>query len=187
MSRVIARGNIALLIQPTTMINMINKLSLIIGCALFSFPSIASDKFTLYLVRHAEKQSNEKNPQLTPCGKLRANQLATLLSTANIKSIYSTSYQRTMSTAAPLSNKQKIAIKNYSSRELEEFALHLKQRKENALIVGHSNTTPLLATFLSEQETTPLSEQDYQVIYQIQYIDDKQLLTQFKQPLTYTK
>jgi broad specificity phosphatase PhoE len=162
---------------------MINKFSFIIACILFSLPSLANDDFTLYLVRHAEKQNTDKNPQLTQCGKLRAKQLATLLSTANIKSIYSTSYQRTMSTAAPLSNKQNIAIKNYSPRQLEQFALHLKQNKENALVVGHSNTTPQLTRLLSDQEVEPLSEKDYQMLYQVQYIAGKQQLTLLKQPL----
>ncbi len=146
-------------------------------------PCLASDNFTLYLVRHAEKQADSKNPPLTQCGKARAKQLSTLLSTANVKSIYSTSYQRTMSTAAPLSNKQKIAIKNYNPKQLEQFSLHLKQRKENSLIVGHSNTTPQLTHLLSGQQVESLSEDDYQTLYQIQFIDKQTVLTQFMQPL----
>jgi len=145
---------------------------------------MASDNFTLYLVRHAEKLADTKNPALSQCGKERAKQLATLLSTANIKSIYSTSYQRTMSTATPMSNKQKIAIRNYDPRQLEQFALHLKQRKENSLIVGHSNTTPQLTQLLSKQEVAAMSEKEYQNLYQVQYIDGKSQLTQLKQPLS---
>jgi phosphohistidine phosphatase SixA len=162
--------------------NMINKLYLSVICVLLLAPCMASDNFTLYLVRHAEKQADTKNPPLTECGKERAKQLATLLSTANIKSIYSTSYQRTMSTAAPLSNKQKIAIKNYNPRQLEQFALHLKQRKENALIVGHSNTTPQLTQIISEQQVSPMSEKEYQNLYQVQYIDGSLTLTRLTQP-----
>lgn len=147
-------------------------------------PSLASDNFTLYLVRHAEKLAESKNPPLTQCGKERARQLATLLSTAKIKSIYSTSYQRTMSTAAPLSNKQSIAIKNYDPKQLEQFALHLKQRKENALIVGHSNTTPQLTQLLSQRKIVNMSEKEYQRLYQVQFIEGNSLLTQLKQPLS---
>ncbi|MCP4984956.1 MAG: histidine phosphatase family protein [Colwellia sp.] len=163
---------------------MINKLCLFtIGMFLLS-PCVASDNFTLYLVRHAEKQADGKNPLLTPCGKERAKQLATLLSTAKIKSIYSTSYQRTMSTATPLSSMKKIAIKNYNPRQVEQFALHLKQRKENALVVGHSNTTPQLANLLSDQKVEMMSEKDYQVLYQVNFQAGITNLTQFKQPLS---
>lgn len=161
---------------------MIKKLSLLITSALLLQPCLANDNFTLYLVRHAEKQAEVKNPALTQCGKERAKQLATLLSTAKIKSIYSTSYQRTMSTAAPLSSKLKIAIKNYDPRQLEQFALHLKQHKENTLIVGHSNTTPQLANILSGQKALSIDENYYQALYQVQFIGESVTFTQLTQP-----
>ena len=89
------------------------KFSLIITSLLLIQPCFASDNFTLYLVRHAEKQADSKNPPLTQCGEERAKQLASLLSKAQIKSVYSTNYQRTMSTATPLSKKAK-----YSDRKI---------------------------------------------------------------------
>lgn len=173
-------SNTLLLEEKHTM----KKFSLMLTSILLLQPCLASDNFTLYLVRHAEKQADSKDPHLTQCGEERAKQLATLLSTANIKSVYSTNYQRTMSTAAPLSNKQEIAIKNYNPRQLEQFALHLKQQKENTLIVGHSNTTPQLTQLLSEQEVDNLTEKEYQMLYQVQFIEGKSQLTLFKQPLS---
>jgi len=145
--------------------------------------SLAKNNFTLYLVRHAEKQKDLPNPVLTQCGALRAQQLATLLSQVNIKDVYSTHYQRTMLTATPLAKQQNVSIKNYSPRGLAQLALQLKQRKENALIVGHSNTTPQLAQIITGKKITPLTEQDYQQLYQIQFINEQVLLTVFKQPL----
>jgi phosphohistidine phosphatase SixA len=160
------------------------KFSLIIAGILLTQPCLASDNFTLYLVRHAEKQADSKNPPLTQCGEERAKQLATLLSKANIKSVYSTNYQRTMSTAAPLSSREKITIENYNPRELEQFSTHLKDRKETALIVGHSNTTPQLTQLLSNQKVDDLTEKEYQMIYQVQFIEGKSQLTLFNQPLS---
>jgi phosphohistidine phosphatase SixA len=160
------------------------KFSLMIAGILVAQPCLASDNFTLYLVRHAEKQADVKNPPLTQCGEERAKQLTTLLSKANIKSVYSTNYQRTMSTAAPLSNREKITIENYNPRELEQFSLHLHNRKENALIVGHSNTTPQLTQLLSNQKVDELTEKEYQMLYQVQFIEGKSQLTLFNQPLT---
>jgi len=158
------------------------KFCLLVSLALIFQPCLAGDEFTLYLVRHAEKQIDIKNPPLTQCGKERARQLATLLSEAKIKSIYSTSYQRTMSTAAPLANQQQLAIKNYNPKQLKQVSLQLKQNKQNALIVGHSNTTPQLAHLLSDKKTEPLTEQDYQELYQVQFNGEQISLTKLMQP-----
>ena len=163
---------------------MIKKISILLFLTLLLPPCLASDNFTLYLVRHAEKQPEGKNPKLTQCGQLRAKQLATLLSKADIQSVYSTSYQRTMSTAAPLSKARNVAIKHYDPRQLEQFSLHLKQRKENALIVGHSNTTPELTTLLSAQEVDSMNEKQYQNLYQIIFVDNNIELITLTQPLT---
>lgn len=163
---------------------MINKFCLFVVTTLLLPSCLASDNFTIYLVRHAEKQAETKNPPLTLCGKERAKQLATILSTANIKTIYSTRYQRTMSTASPLSTKQSIAIKNYDPRKLEQFALHIKLHKENALIVGHSNTTPQLTNLLGDIKVKDMDEKDYQVLYQVHFQAGLPHVTQLKQPLS---
>ena len=162
---------------------MITKVTLVICAVLFLQPCLANENFSLYLVRHAEKEANSKNPPLTQCGKARARQLAELLSTTQIKSIYSTRYQRTLSTAAPLSNKLNIAIKNYNPKQLAQFALQLKQTRKNTLIVGHSNTTPELVQLLSDQQVEPINEENYQNLYQLQFIAGSSQLTILKQPL----
>lgn len=165
-------------------VNGQNKLSILLVFLFFtSFASIA-DNYSIYLVRHAEKVSDSKNPTLTVCGKKRAKQLAALLSQTSITHIYSTHYQRTMQTAKPLANQQQIAIKNYNPRYLEQLSLELQQQKANTLIVGHSNTTPELVTLLTKEIVAPLSEQDYQQLYQVQYIDEQVVLTIFQQPLS---
>ena len=161
---------------------MMKIFSVVILSILSLPPCLSSDDFTLYLVRHTEKKAEDKNPSLTHCGKERAKQLSTLLSTANIKSIYSTSYQRTMSTAGPLSNKQRIPIQHYSPKQLEQFSLHLVQRKENALIIGHSNTTPQLTQLLIDKKVDPLAEEDYQMLYQVHFVDSQPFLTKLIQP-----
>lgn len=89
-----------------------------------------------------------------------------------------------MQTARPLANQQKIAIKNYSPKYLEQLSLRLQQHKANTLVVGHSNTTAQLVTLLTKQTITPLSEQEYQQLYQVQYIGAEVILTIFQQPLS---
>jgi len=161
----------------------VNLPILFVVLLLSSFSTIANN-YSVYLVRHAEKGSDSKNPQLTECGKARAEQLATLLSQTNIEHIYSTHYQRTMQTAKPLADQQQLAIKNYNPRYLEQLSLKLQQQKANTLVVGHSNTTPELVTLLTKETIAPLSEKDYQQLYQVQYIDNQAILTLFQQPLS---
>jgi len=159
----------------------------IIVSLLIVMPTWAQDSFSIYLVRHAEKQSELKNPSLTACGLVRANQLAHTLSKAKITSVYSTSYQRTRQTAQALADLTGLAVKNYNPSNLEQLAVQLQQNKENTLIVGHSNTTPALAELLSGQKVDPLTEDDYQFLYQIQFVGKKTILTLFKQPLVCKK
>lgn len=161
-----------------------NNFLLMASLMAFSWSSFSADSHSIYLVRHAEKLADSKNPSLTVCGKKRAEQLASLLSKANVSAIYSTSYQRTLQTARPLAQQKEIPVKNYSPRHLEQLALLLKQKQENALVVGHSNTTPILVELLAKQKVQPLSEQDYQYLYQVQLINDQAILTVFQQPLT---
>ncbi|WP_114326916.1 SixA phosphatase family protein [Candidatus Colwellia aromaticivorans] len=158
-------------------------LSILFFYLLLSSFSTFANNYSIYLVRHAEKLNDLKNPALTVCGKARARQLASLLSQTNITHIYSTHTQRTMQTATPLANQQKIAIKNYNPKYLEQLSLKIQQQKANTLVVGHSKTTPRLVALLTKKTIAPLSEQDYQQLYQIQYIDQQVVLTIFEQPL----
>lgn len=145
--------------------------------------ALATESYTIYLVRHAEKAKTKDDPSLTACGKERAKQLATMLSKAGIKKIYSSSYQRTRQTATPLAKAKNIAVQYYNPRHLPELAIQLQQRKENSLIVGHSNTTPQLVELLSKQTLNPLTENDYQHLYQVQFISGSSVVTLLKQPL----
>ena len=69
----------------------------------FQSCQIAKNKgvFTIYLVRHSEKEPAANNPQLTPCGEQRSESLSRFLSDVPIDVIYSTDYNRTKKTALP--------------------------------------------------------------------------------------
>ncbi|MEW6991785.1 histidine phosphatase family protein [Colwelliaceae bacterium 6441] len=144
-------------------------------------------QFTLYLVRHAEKLSDQKNPSLTACGIKRAEQLAVMLEQANIKQIYSTNYLRTQQTAAPLARQLHLPVSDYSPRDLKLFAEKIIKTKQNALIVGHSNTTPQLAALITGKNVKSITEKEYQMLYQIHFSHENVQLTRLKQPLVCQK
>jgi phosphohistidine phosphatase SixA len=160
---------------------MTNKTFFMASFLLLSCFSVAADNYSIYLVRHAEKLDNSTDPNLSECGNQRAQQLSKMLSKTNISAIYSTKYQRTMQTAEPMSTLKHLKIENYDPNDLEGFYLQLKQKKRSALIVGHSNTTPVLTSFLTQQKIAPLTEEDYQYLYQVQFINDQPFLTILQQ------
>lgn len=126
--------------------------------------------FTIYLVRHAEKEispNNKKNPQLSPCGIQRAERLNNFLEDVPLEAIYSTNYIRTKSTAQPISLKKKIAINLYNPSKMNDFAKLLMERKEDALVVGHSNTTAALAGLLIDEKLETIDENTYNRVYQV--------------------
>jgi broad specificity phosphatase PhoE len=104
--------------------------------------------YTLYLVRHAEKMKGEGDVELTIAGHTRAAQLSGWLEDRGIEGIWSSNTRRTMQTAAPLQATLGLGIYRYDPALLEELAERLRVAGRNALVVGHSNTTPLLASIV---------------------------------------
>jgi 2,3-bisphosphoglycerate-dependent phosphoglycerate mutase len=105
------------------------KYPLLVALYFFVLPTLATDNFSIYLVRHAEKQAVQDDPKLTPCGQLRAEQIATILEHTQIKHVYNTAYRRTMETATPIAKQQQLAIQQYLPKELNQFENLLKQKK----------------------------------------------------------
>ncbi|TAF68679.1 MAG: histidine phosphatase family protein, partial [Flavobacterium sp.] len=62
---------------------------------------------TIYLIRHAEKVDNSKNPDLSKAGLERAEHWKTVLTQVPLKAVYSTDYLRTVQTATPTATKRK--------------------------------------------------------------------------------
>lgn len=54
---------------------MMQKIIIICFGLAFAVNVFASDNYSIYLVRHAEKLTDSKNPSLTACGEKRAIQI----------------------------------------------------------------------------------------------------------------
>lgn len=151
------------------------KIFLSIAVLMLSMPYMLNaqeaDKiFTIYLVRHAEKEvsaDHPKDPPLTPCGEQRAESLATFFGAIDLDVIYSTDYLRTKNTAQPVAQNKVKDIKYYDPKKLDDFAKLLLKNEQDALVVGHSNTTPVLAGLLVGEELASFDESIYNRIYQV--------------------
>ena len=144
-------------------------LILILG---FQSCQIAKNKgvFTIYLVRHSEKDvssNNPADPPLTPCGEQRSESLSHFLSDVPLDVIYSTDYNRTKKTALPTAMSKGLEIKEYNEEGLVDFCKLLVKRKQDVLVVGHSHTTGVLAGLLVGEEIGEFDLDIYDRIYQV--------------------
>lgn len=127
----------------------------------------SAEGFTLYLVRHAEKQAGD-DPDLNAEGRARAEALADELEDAGLDTIWSTDYRRTRATAAPLAQRLRVEVRIYDPSDLEAFAKELEAAGETALVIGHSNTTPDLAALLGGEAGEPIDEtSEYDRLYRL--------------------
>ncbi len=133
------------------------------------FIAFPTDSLTsvFFLVRHAEKAAGE-NPGLTDEGRLRAHRLASVLAEAGIEVIFTTPYNRTMSTAQPLNIRYGVPVAGYEPDKQEALldTLFAQNPGVRALIVGHSNTIPAMLNLLvGEARYRDLPEQVYDRIF----------------------
>jgi broad specificity phosphatase PhoE len=135
----------------------------------------AAAKATYILVRHAEKADDgTKDPPLNDTGRARADRLARLLHSANVGAIYSTDYQRTRQTAMPLATKMKLDITSYEPMSLEALEkIRQETGGKTVLIVGHSNTIPVIANqLLGTERFEQLAENEYDKLFIITRIGE---------------
>ena len=151
---------------------------LIFGC--FADSDINAQKsneiFTLYLVRHSEKDISKKNyfdPPLTECGQKRSEHLSNFLRDIELDAVYSTNYLRTKNTALPTALSKGLKITQYSPNELINFSKLLFESRQNALIVGHSDTTAVLAGLMVDETLGAFDLDIYNRVYIVNFEKDK--------------
>jgi phosphohistidine phosphatase SixA len=119
----------------------------------------------VYLVRHAEKLDDSKDPPLNDAGTARAALLARTLADAGITHIWSTDLKRTRLTAKPLAEKLGVTVSTYDPAKLSELAVRLQTTPGRHLVVGHSNTTPELVQALGGDPGGAIQDTEYDRFY----------------------
>lgn len=120
------------------------------------------------VVRHAEKQTDEGNPDpsLSEQGKRRAQALARALEDAGVSAIYTTQFKRAKEMAQPLVERLKIPVtpvevtaanfNGYSAALVKEILA--KNAGKTVLVVGHGNTVPQIVQSLGGKLPPPIDE-----------------------------
>lgn len=139
---------------------------LLIGTIVFS----ACSTTDIYLVRHAEKVDESRDPPLTTEGKQRAKDLKATLIDKGITDIYSSDYLRTRQTGQPLADALGRNMILYTTDTVLQLVPILQSlHGKHVLVVGHSNTTPALIKALSGVEIK-IDHADFDNLFLVQII-----------------
>lgn len=121
---------------------------------------------TVLITRHAEKQSLSADPSLSERGDRRAEALSLLPETQAVQTIITTQFQRTIETARPLADRRGIEIRVVNAAAhpgaLQSLAADILEHASAGpvLVVGHSNTVPLVIRQLGGPANIFLSDED---------------------------
>lgn len=135
---------------------------------------------TVFLVRHAERADEPRqDPPLTEKGVARSEALARLLSTANIKAIYTSQFARTKLTGEPLAKQVGVpvtaitlktspsnprAIAEESTQEIVDKIMN-QQTDGNILVIGHSNSIPDVIKMLGGNDVPTIDEKKFDDLF----------------------
>jgi len=117
---------------------------------------------TVFIVRHAEKVSAAPDALLSPAGVKRAECLAKTLKDAGITSIFATEFKRTQQTAEPLAAALGLKVTVVPANDWSTLTKDLLYGLHgNALVVGHSETVPVLVQRLQAGSIPPIGFNEF--------------------------
>ncbi len=126
-----------------------------------------ADPSAIYLVRHGEKEATGKDPELTAQGQARAQNIATILQKAGIKSVFSSPYMRTRQTAHAVAKSSGVEVQAYDPKVPAALVEKVKALNGAVLVVGHSNTLPDLVRLFGGVPGPDIADNEYDRLYQL--------------------
>lgn len=134
----------------------------LLTCGYFCF---ARPVTTVILVRHAEKkiEPDNPNPDLSPQGQARAQELVHMLGNTGITGIYATQYGRTQQTVQPLAEKLSLPVNRVDSGNTLELVRQIKSNYAGGVVfvAGHNNSVPAIIAALGGGNYPTIPEGEY--------------------------
>jgi 2,3-bisphosphoglycerate-dependent phosphoglycerate mutase len=124
----------------------------------------------LILVRHAEKKivpPENKDPDLSPAGLARAEELRKMFGDTGITAIYATQYKRTQQTVKPLSEKLGLPVTQIEAKKTPELVQQIRARGVGQVIfiAGHNNTVPEIIAAFGGPQLPIIPEEEFDNLY----------------------
>ena len=134
------------------------------------FATFSRPVTTVILVRHAEKKlddPNNQDPDLTPEGFARAQEIARIFANAGVNTIFATQYKRTQQTAEPLSKQIGVPITLVDAKQPDELVKRIQTdlRGQTIFISGHNDTVPAIASALSGETFSKIPDTEYDNLF----------------------
>lgn len=152
---------------------------LLLATALSLLTAASAMAQTVILVRHAEKADASADPVLSELGQRRAFDLAVTLSDADLTHVFTSPLQRTVLTGrlaaeAHAINPEVISFEGGTDAHIARIAERIRALPDDAvvLVVGHSNTVPLIARALGETGPSEMADCEYDRLTVISVEDD---------------
>jgi phosphohistidine phosphatase SixA len=124
---------------------------------------------TVVLVRHAEKniEPDNPNPNLSPAGHERAQELVRILGNAGITAIYASQFVRTQQTAQPLANQLSLTVTTIDAGNTDELVQHIFTNQSGGVVfvAGHNNTVPATIAALGGGDFPIIPENEYDNLF----------------------
>lgn len=124
---------------------------------------------TIILIRHAEKNVEPGNadPNLSPAGQVRAQELVRMFGDAGIGAIYASQYKRTQQTVKPLADKLGIPDTQVDAKNTAEVIKQIRARHNGEVIFvsGHNNTVPEIIAALGGPRLPIIPETEFDNLY----------------------
>ncbi len=125
---------------------------------------------TVILVRHAEKKivaPENKDPDLSPAGLARAQELARIFGNSGIAAIYATQYKRTQQTVRPLADKLRLSVTQVEAAKTSELVKQIRARNAGQVIfiAGHNNSVPEIIAALGGPQLPIIPEGEFDNLY----------------------
>jgi len=124
---------------------------------------------TVILVRHAEKKDepNNKDPDLSPAGLTRAQEIARMFGDAGITAIYATQYKRTQQTVKPLADKLGIVVTQVEAQRPADVISQIRAQHTGGLVfvAGHNNTVVQIIHGLGGPKLPIIPETEFDNLY----------------------
>ena len=160
--------------QPRTRLRTIIVFSMLFAVfgavVLFAyFATFSRPVTTVILVRHAEKNIEPENPDpdLSPAGFERAQEIAREFGESGINAIYATQFKRTQQTVKPLADRTGAPISLLNANQTEELVSRIQaaHRGQTVFVAGHNNTVPAIVSTLSGEGHPLIPESEYDNLY----------------------
>ena len=124
---------------------------------------------TVIFVRHAEKviDPNNSDPDLSPAGQARAQEIVRIFSDAGINAIYATQYRRTQQTVKPLADKLGLPVNQVNSKSTADLLAQIRSQNSGQVvfIAGHNNTVPEIIAALGGPTFPTIPETEFDNLY----------------------